>query len=290
VITGIFQLALLAAGGWFGRAVALKAMAARPFPRPSLEAIGLGALTNFFDTLGIGSFATSTAYIRMRRLTADVNIPAVLNLGHALPSIAQAFIFIGIVKIDATLLLSCMAMAVIGAVVAAPVVAKLPVRVIQLAVGVALLAAALALLMTIMGLFPAGGTAVTLDGWRFSVAVAAHFVLGGLMTMGIGLYAPSLILLSLLGLDPLVAFPVMMGSCAFLMTVGGTQFLRTDRIDLPLIIGIGIGGVPAALAAALLVKSLPLGVLRWLVVAVVLYAAISLIHAACRRPGLPQSA
>ncbi|MGH7009511.1 MAG: permease, partial [Caulobacteraceae bacterium] len=36
------------------------------FPRP--ETIALGAVTDFFDTLGIGSFAPTTAWIKLRRL------------------------------------------------------------------------------------------------------------------------------------------------------------------------------------------------------------------------------
>jgi uncharacterized membrane protein YfcA len=151
---------------------------------------------------------------------------------------------------------------------------------VQAIVGVALLIAAVLYALSNLGLLPAGGDALALPGPLFSVAVIVHFLLGALMTFGIGLYAPSLILLSLLGLNPTAAFPIMMGACAFLMPVSGMRFVRSERIDLRVVLGLAIGGIPAVLLAAYVVKSLPLTALRWGVVVVVLYAAALLLRAA----------
>jgi uncharacterized membrane protein YfcA len=246
------------------------------------ESIGLGAVTNFFDTLGIGSFAPTTAWLKLRKLIPDSFLPATLNAGHALPTVAQALIFINLVRVDPALLAACIAAAVVGAIVGAPIVVRLPVRVVQGVVGVALLIAAALYAISNLGLMPVGGTALSLPPTLFTLAVAAYFVLGALMTAGIGLYAPSLIMLSLMGLDPKAAFPVMMGACAFLMPVSGFGFLRARRIDLRVVLGIALGGIPAVLLAALVVKSLPLTALRWGVVVVVLYAAVVLLRAAWR--------
>jgi len=246
------------------------------------ESIGLGAVTNFFDTLGIGSFAPTTAWLKLRKLIPDSFLPATLNAGHALPTVAQALIFINLVRVDPALLAACIAAAVVGAIVGAPIVVRLPVRVVQGVVGVALLIAAALYAISNLGLMPVGGTALALPPTLFGLAVAAYFVLGALMTAGIGLYAPSLIMLSLMGLDPKAAFPVMMGACAFLMPVSGFGFLRARRIDLRVVLGIALGGIPAVLLAALVVKSLPLTALRWGVVVVVLYAAVVLLRAAWR--------
>src|SRR5262245_53127348 len=97
----------------------------------NVEAIGLGAVTNFFDTLGIGSFAPTTAYIKLRKLVPDSFIPAVLNAGHCLPTVAQALIFINLVQVDPLLLAACIASAVVGAIIGAPIVVRSPVRVVQ---------------------------------------------------------------------------------------------------------------------------------------------------------------
>ncbi|HEV8694238.1 MAG TPA: TSUP family transporter [Lysobacter sp.] len=248
--------------------------------RPNAEAIALGAVTNFFDTLGIGSFAPTTAYLKLRRLVPDSFLPATLNTGHALPTVAQALIFIHLVRVDPVLLSACIAAAVVGATLGAPLVVRVPVRVVQGVVGVAMVIAALLYALSNLNLLPAGGEALALSGPMFAVAVLVHLLLGALMTFGIGLYAPSLILLSLLGLNPTAAFPVMMGACAFLMPVSGMRFARSDRIDLRVVLGLAIGGIPAVLLAAYVVKSLPLTTLRWGVVVVVLYAAALLLRVA----------
>jgi uncharacterized membrane protein YfcA len=181
------------------------------------------------------------------------------------------------------LLAACIAAAVAGATLGAPLVVRLPVRAVQGVVGLALLIAAGLYALSNLGLLPAGGDALALPQALFAVAVAVHFVLGALMTFGIGLYAPSLILLSLLGLNPTAAFPIMMGACAFLMPVCGMRFVRSERIDLRVVLGLALGGIPAVLLAAYVVKSLPLTTLRWGVVVVVLYAAALLLRAASQK-------
>jgi uncharacterized membrane protein YfcA len=275
-------LLLLAGIGVVFAVLIVRVAAARRQLRPNLESIGVGAVTNFFDALGIGSFATTTAYIRLRKLVPDSFIPATLNVGHALPTVAQAVIFIKLVKVDPLLLAACIVSAVAGSLVGAPIFQRTPVRVVQAVVGIALLLAAALYAAANLELMPGGGTALALSSGWMMVAVVAHFVLGVLMMFGIGLYAPSLVTLSLMGLDPKAAFPIMMGACAFLMPVSALGFVRSARIDLRVILGIAIGGIPAVLVAAYIVKELPLVWLRWGVVVVVLYAAVMLLRSALR--------
>ena len=248
------------------------------WPSP-LETV-IGFVTNFFDTLGIGSFAPTTSWFKMQRVVPDERIPGTLNVGHTPPVIAQAFIFIAIVQVEMLTLASMIAAAVVGAWLGAGVVAGLPRRAIQIGMGVALLVAALLFVASNLNLFPVGGEARGLAGATLAFAVAVNFVLGALMTLGIGMYAPSLILVSLLGMNPQVAFPIMMGSCAFLMPVAGMRFLKEGAYSLRPSLGLALGGVPAVLIAAFLVRSLPLTTLRWLVVVVVTYAAVMMLRSA----------
>jgi len=282
VVILLIALTLLAIG--FG-ALLLRTAAARGELRPNGESIVLGAVTNFFDTLGIGSFAPTTAWLKLRGLVPDSFLPATLNSGHALPTVAEALVFINLVAVDPLLLAACIAAAVAGATLGAPLVVRLPVRVVQGVVGLALVIAAVLYALSNLGRLPAGGEALALPQALFAVAVCVHVLLGALMTFGIGLYAPSLILLSLLGLNPVAAFPIMMGACAFLMPVCGVRFVRSERIDLRVVLGLALGGIPAVLLAAYVVKSLPLTALRWGVVVVVLYAAALLLRAAFARSG-----
>ncbi len=242
-----------------------------------------GFVTNFFDTLGVGSFAPTTSLYKLLRLVPDERIPGTLNAGNALPTIAQALIFIAAVTVDPATLVAMIGAAVLGAWLGSGVVARLPKRGIQLGMGVALLAAAILFVLGIVGWIPAGGEALELQGSWFAIAVACNFVLGALMTLGVGLYAPCLILVSLLGMNPIAAFPIMMGSCAFLMPVAGLRFIAVERYDVRAALGLALGGIPGVLIAAFIVKQLPLLWLRWLVVIVVLYAAIAMLRAARSR-------
>lgn len=260
---------------------------------PGLLHPTLGFVTNFFDTLGIGSFAPTTSVFKLLRLVPDERIPGTLNAGHALPTVAQALIFIAVVSVDPTTLVAMIGAAVLGAWLGAGVVARLPRRAIQVGMGVALLVAAILFVLGNVKLIPSGGDALALRGALLAVAVGVNFLLGALMTLGVGLYAPCLILVSLLGLNPIAAFPIMMGSCAFLMPVAGLRFISSNSYDRRAALGLALGGVPGVLIAAFIVKQLPLLWLRWLVVLVVLYAAVAMLRAA-RAEGmaraLPQDA
>jgi uncharacterized membrane protein YfcA len=234
----------------------------------------------FFDTLGIGNFATTTSLFKLRRSVRDEWIPGTLNVGYALPTVAQAFIYISIVKVDFATLLSMIVASVAGAWLGAGVVARWPRRTIQIGMGGALLAAATLMLLTQLQLVPGGGDALTLSGTRLAIGLVGNFALGALMTLGIGLYGPCLILVSLLGMDPRAAFPIMMGSCAFLMPIGGVRFIREGSYSLPASVVMAIAGIPAVLIAAYIVKQMPLQYVRWLVVVVVVYTATMMLRSA----------
>jgi uncharacterized membrane protein YfcA len=248
--------------------------------RPTPQTAATGFVTAFFDTLGIGSFATTTSIFRNWKLVDDAVIPGTLNVGITLPTIVQAFIYTRLIPVDSRTLILMIVAAVVGAWLGAGVVARWPKVRIQLGMGTALLIAAAILLAGLLSLLPAGGDALALTGGKLAFAIAGNFALGALMTLGIGLYAPCMILVTLLGLTPAAAFPIMMGSCAFLMPVASARFVRLNRYDVRAALGLAIGSIPAVLLAAFIVKSLPLTAVRWLVIVVVVYTAIGLLRAA----------
>ena len=249
---------------------------------PALPQLAIGFVTNFFDTLGIGSFAPTTAVFRLLRLVPDELIPGTLIVGHALPVVTQALFFVSAVDVDPMQLIVLIIACVIGGWLGAGVVTTLSRRAVQLAIGCALLVAATFMLLGMLGLVPAGGTALALTPRALVVALAINFALGALLTLGIGNYAPSLIMFSLLGMDPRAAFPIMMGSGAFVGTIAGVRFLTTTRFHGRAALGLTLGGIPGVIVAALLVQSLPLAALRWLVIVVVTYAALTLLRAGLR--------
>ena len=258
------------------------------FPTPVL--IGIGAVTNFFDTLGIGSFATTTALFRFLRLVPDRIIPGTLNSGHALPTVVQAWIYTSVIPVDAVTLFSMIGAAVLGAWLGAAIVAGWSRQKVQVGMGAALLAAAAFFTMKNLNLFPAGSNAIGVSGVLLLVAIAGNFLLGALMSLGIGLYAPCMVLVGLLGMNETTAFPIMMGSCAFLMPVGSLKFIREKAYSLRAALGLTIGGIPGVLLAAYIVKSMNLRTVRWLVIIVVLYTAVTMLRAGLSKPDPSDSA
>jgi uncharacterized membrane protein YfcA len=246
---------------------------------PTAYLASVGFVTNFFDTLGIGSFATSTTLFRLRRSVDDELIPGTLNVGHALPTITQAFIYIAVIEVELPTLLLMIAASVAGAWLGAGIVTRLPRRRIQLGMAFGLVAAALLMLASWREFFPTGGEVLGLHEWKLAAGLCGSFVFGALMTIGIGAYAPTLVLVSLLGMTPTAAFPIMMGSCAFLMPVASLRFLRAGSYAPRAALSMALAGVPAVILAATLVTQLPLDAVRGLVVVVVLYTAGSLFRA-----------
>jgi uncharacterized membrane protein YfcA len=250
--------------------------------RPSVFDVVVGAVTDFFDTLGIGSFAPTTALFQARGQVPERCIPGTLNVGHTAPTLAQAFIYISIVRVDPVTLVLMIGASVAGAWLGAGTVVAWPKQRVEGGLALALVAAAALFTAQQLHLLPAGGTALVLRGGPLFVAVACNFVLGALMTLGVGLYGPCMVVVSLLGMDPTAAFPIMMGSCAFLMPVGSARFLAHRAYSPRAAIGLTVGGVPAVLVAAWIVRSLPLDTIRWLVIAAVLVAAFTMARASWR--------
>jgi uncharacterized membrane protein YfcA len=246
---------------------------------PTAKHLGIGAVTNFFDTLGIGSFATTTASYKFWKLVPDEQIPGTLNVGHTINAVIQALVFIVAVAVEFQTLVMMIGAACLGAWLGAGIVAGFSRRKVQLGMGTALLFASLVVLAQIFNLAP-GGEALALSGTRLALGVTGNFVLGALMTLGVGLYAPCMVLVSILGMDPSAAFPIMMGSCAFLMPVASIQFVRRNAYNLRAAIGLALGGPLAVLLAIWLVTSLPTAMVRVLVLVVILYTSITMLRSA----------
>ena len=314
---------------------------------PDAERIAIGFFANFFDALGIGSFATTTTYFRLRKLVRDELIPGTLNVGHCLPTATQAFIFIGVIAVEPVTLVLMIATAVLGSWVGATVVSRLPRRGIQVGMGIALLVAAGFLFAKVAGIMPAdqvkvgaadtalrstpsadgpvvamlkAGTPIELtsagrawskvsapgatpeaqavagyvdtaaasgivlgvSGTKLVLGLIGSFFLGTIMPLGIGYYAPCMVLIALLGMTPTAAFPIMMGACAFLMPVASMRFVHLRKLSLKTAVGMAIGGIFGSALAGLVVKSLPLYYVMWLVTFVIIYTGISLLRSAAR--------
>lgn len=268
------------------------AIAQRAWPRP--EAAVLGAVVNFFDTLGIGSMAPTMAWFKFRRLVPDQLIPHTMIAGLTLPTVVEGVIFLGLlgVSVDPVLLIGSIVALLAGGWAGMPLVGRARLWVVQLLVGVALLLAATFYILSNLDLMPLGGTANSLSPGLTVLAIIMNFGFGMLLNFGVGNYAPTLALLSLMGLDPRLCFPIMAAGASFTGAVIGARQMHAGRIDLSIAGAMVLAGIPAVLVAALLVKSLPLVSLRWLVSAVIIYTGVVMLRsaAASRRSETEKSA
>ena len=242
----------------------------------------IGLVTDFFDTLGIGSFAPTTLLFKVTKfLDTDKKIPGTLNVAHTVPVIMEAVLFLTGVKVEAITLFSMIAAAIAGALVGARIVNKLPEKKIQLVMGVCLIVTAFLMASGQLGWLKAlgaGNEAVGLTGIKLIIGIVGNFILGALMMAGVGLYAPCMAMVYMLGLSPLVAFPIMMGSCAGLMAIGSPEFIKAGNYSRIGSVAITIGGVIGVTIAYTLVKSMPLAVLTWVIIGVVIVTGISMIR------------
>jgi uncharacterized membrane protein YfcA len=248
--------------------------------RPAWDDIVIGIVTDFLDGLGIGSFAPTTALYKLRRRPVDELIPGTLNIGHNAAAFIETVVFVTTVAVEPVLLVLMVASGALGAWLGAGIVSRMSRRTVQFWMGAALLVAAAIFVMSNLGLVPAGGTAMGLDGWRFGLAVSLNFVFGALMSVGIGAYAPIMAMLFLLGMSPIASYPIMMGTCGIVQPAAGLRFFKAQRFAWGPALGLIIGGTIGVLVAIYVVKTLPLRVLRWLVVVVVSYAAVSMLRSA----------
>ena len=263
-------------------ALARTVIAARAAPMP--EAMLAGAVVNFFDTFGISSFAQTTAWMKFRKMVPDRLIPPTMLAGLTPPAMAQSIIFLILlgVKVDPVLLFGAAMATFAGGVIGAPLVVRARAWIVQAIVAVGLTLAGIAYVIGMLGLMPVGGTASGLPLGLTIVGIAVSFVLGLLANFGVGNYAPSLVMFSLMGMDPHYCFPIMASGASLMGAGSSMRFIKVPELDLRIVVGLTLGGIPAVLVAALIVKEMDVDVLRYLITVVVFYTAIVMARASLK--------
>ena len=252
--------------------------------RPTGEALLLGAVVNFFDTFGIGSFAQTTAWMKFRKMVPDRLIPPTMIAGLTPPAMVESIIFLILlgVRVDPVLLFGAAMATFAGGVVGAPLVVRARAWIVQMTVAIGLTLAGIAFVLAIAGELPAGGTASGLPMGLTIIAIAASFVFGLLANFGVGNYAPTLAMLSLMGMDPHYCFPIMASGASLMGAGSSIRFVKVPEIDLRIVVGLTLGGIPAVLVAALIVKTMDVDILRYVITAVVFYTAAVMARASIR--------
>lgn len=270
-------------------------------PKNLIATAIVGFVANFFDTLGIGSFAPSASAFKLTKSVDDLLVPGTLNVGDTVPVCLEAFLFFDAFNVDPmTCFLMCL-VATVGAFLGASIVSKWDRTKVRWGFGIGLFVLAFIMLCKQMQWGPFAGAAeitdtaligqtvngikyadvngviagVGLTGGRLIIALIVNFFLGALMCLGVGLYAPCMALCVLIGLHTGMAFPIMMGSCAYLMAFGnGPKFIMEGKYDIPACWTQAILGAAGVFVAYYIVKSLPLATLTILVIIVCFITSI----------------
>ena len=246
----------------------------------------VGFVANFLDTLGIGSFAPSSAAFKMTKSVDDVLVPGTLNVGDTVPVCVEAFLFFNLVEMDILTLVLMLVASVLGSALMANIVSKFDRKKVRYALFVGLFLLATSVLMKVMNWGPFGtvGTALGLRGGKLVIAVIGNFIFGALMSIGVGLYAPCMAMVLALGMDAGCAFPAMMGSCAYLMAFGnGPKFIAEGRYDMFASWMQAIFGACGVFVAYVFVKNLPMATLTKIIVVVVYFTAFLYLHDAIKK-------
>ncbi|HFI0791846.1 TPA: sodium:solute symporter [Streptococcus suis] len=241
----------------------------------------IGFVTDLLDTLGIGTFATTTSLLKATKLIDDDRrIPATMTTAHIIPILLEALLFITIVEVEMTTLITLAIAAFTGASVGARVTQHWDTRKVQRVLGILLIIAA-GIMVYRMVTNPGadlGNDVRGLTGWKLLVGIVFDFFIGMLLSMGLGNYAPELIFFSLMGISPAVALPVMMLNAAMMLSAGAKQFIQSGRVNWPGVPGIIVGGVLGVLTAAFFLSSLDVNNLKVLVVFIASYTGITLLR------------
>lgn len=235
------------------------------------------AIIFFLSTFGISDFAISTIFYRKKKLVSDKKLPGTLNAQCVIPVAVMALAYISVIKVDTVTLIVCIAAQIAGAYIGPRFVVKLQAKVIRRFISVGLLVATFFILAGKFSLVPSGGTATGLSGVKLVIAAICLFIYGALNNIGIGSYSLTMATIYALGMNPAVAFPIMMGACTFSVPVGSMEFIKYGEYGRKITAFASTFGVIGVLVAVYLVKSLNVSMLQWLIAAVLLYSGISML-------------
>lgn len=241
----------------------------------------IGFIADFADTIGIGSFALTTMMLNATKQNKDDRkLPGILNVGHALPVLTEAVIFVTVIKVDTITLVTLIVAAIVGSWFGSKFVTRLSEKAIQKWIGCALLITAVLMLLRqtqVIALLGEGNTAMGLSGIKLIVGIIGNFFFGALMTVGVGLYAPCMAMVYMLGMTPLAAFPIMMCSCAGLQPVASINFIREKAYSRKIALAITIGGIPGVIIASQFLMNLDISLVTYLVIIIIFYTGIQYI-------------
>ncbi len=231
----------------------------------------------FLSAFGISDFAMSTILYRKMKILTDRILPGTLNTQCVIPVAAMALAFISVIEVDVVTLSTCIIAQVMGAYLGPRFITKFSATTIRIYIGFGLIIATSFILAGKFHLIPGGGSAIELSNTKLIIAAICLFIFGALNNVGIGSYAPTMITIYALGMNPAVAFPIMMGASAFSIPIGSMQFIKYNQYSKKITLFAATFGLFGVLIGVYLVKKLDVSMLQWVVAAILLYSGLSML-------------
>lgn len=239
----------------------------------------------FWDAVGIGSYGPLTAGFKTFKIMRDKYIPGTLQVCTISAQLISSIVFITNVDVDILTLVCCIVAATVGAYLGGGLVSRLNLNMTRIAVGCALIIVALVMILQLTDVIGNQvGNAIGLTGWKLAVITVISFVFGALMTIGIGIYAPLLACASLLGMDPLYATPIMLGTCAFICPAAAIRFAKASydsdkpKYDRKIAVVVTLTGWIGPVIASNVLLALPTTALKWIVVCVMFIVSAMMLY------------
>jgi uncharacterized membrane protein YfcA len=230
----------------------------------------------FLSTFGISDFAISSILYRKKKLLPDHLLPGTLNTQCVIPVAAMALSFITVIRVDMITLVTCILSQVAGAYCGPRFITRFSARTIRICIGAGLFVAAIFVAAGLFHLIPSAGTATKLAGFKLVIAAVCLFLFGILNNIGIGSYAPTMVTIYALGLNPGVAFPIMMGASTFAVPIGSMQIIKYGNYSRKITLFAATLGLLGALLGVLFINRLDLSMLQWLVAVILLYSSMTI--------------
>jgi uncharacterized membrane protein YfcA len=235
-----------------------------------------GVVAFIADTIGVGSFAINIAIGKTLKLVTDKELPGFVNGAQVIPGAIEAIFFLGVLHVDMRTLVVLVLATTLGGFVGGVFASKIRASTIRVIMVFAFILVLFLLLSKLLNFLPIGGALTKLQGWRLWVGFVGMFTAGFLVSFGVGLFALVQAILFLLGMSPVVAFPIMTAAGAIQQPVTTFAFLVNNAIPIKKVLIVSSFGIVGVFIGFQIITVLSVDQLQWLLVIIIAYNIISL--------------
>ncbi len=231
----------------------------------------------FFSTFGVSDFAICSVIYPKLKWVKIKKLPGTVNASSLIPTAVMALIYMSSVNVDIKTLTICIIAQVLGGYLGPEIVVKLDEELIKKLIGIGLLVVSFVILLGQINIVPINGVSTELTGIKLVIGAFCLFIFGALNNIGIGSFSLTMVTMYLLGMNPIAAFPIMMGATTFSVGVGSMQFIRLNEYNRKITLYSSTFGIIGVVIAAYIVKSLDTYYIKWIVMFVLLIAAYTML-------------